>query len=121
MSGASTGTSPVGDPQLARSPRSTLRKAGLTALTVVVPLVVYFVLPLDSEFGEFVAALLVIAAAASLIPISIRQAQILAWASGLFARNSSPAKGWLLRAAVAAPACSRARTAIESGTPTDLK
>jgi hypothetical protein len=76
MSGASTGTSPVGDPQLARSPRSTLRKAGLTALTVVVPLVVYFVLPLDSEFGEFVAALLVIAAAASLIPISIRQAQM---------------------------------------------
>ena len=76
MSGASTGTSPVGDPQLASSPRSTLRKAGLTVLTVVVPLVVYFVLPLDSEFGEFVAALLVIAAAASLIPISIRQAQM---------------------------------------------
>lgn len=76
MSGASTGTSPVGDSQLASSPRSTLRKAGLTVLTVVVPLVVYFVLPLDSEFGEFVAALLVIAAAASLIPISIRQAQM---------------------------------------------
>ena len=69
-------TSPIiGDAFVAGSPRSTLRKAMLTVLTVVVPIVSFFVLPLDREFGELIAALLVIGAAASLIPISIRQAQ----------------------------------------------
>ena len=47
----------------------------LTVLTIVVPVVAYFLVPLDKEFGELIAAMLVIAAAASLIPISIRQAQ----------------------------------------------
>jgi len=47
----------------------------LTVLTIVVPVVAFFLLPLDSEFGELIAAMLVIAAAASLVPLSIRQAQ----------------------------------------------
>ncbi len=77
MSGASTGISPEGgDAQVTGVPRSTLRKALLTVLTIVVPLVVYFALPLDREFGELIAVLLVVSAAASLIPLSVRQAQM---------------------------------------------
>jgi voltage-gated potassium channel len=77
MSEASTGTSPevlvgAGAP----APRSTLRKAALTVLTIVLPIAAYFVLPLDKEFGRLLAALLVIFAAGALIPISIRQAQM---------------------------------------------
>ena len=53
-----------------------MRKTALTVLTVVVPVVVYFVLPLDKEFGKLLAVVLVVVAAASLIPISIRQAQL---------------------------------------------
>src|SRR4051794_30401964 len=77
MSEASTGISPLsGETFSLRPRRSTLRKAMLTVLTIVVPIVVYFVLPLDRSFGVLLAAVLVIAAAASLIPISIRQAQL---------------------------------------------
>ena len=77
MSDASTGQVPVADLQsFLRPKRSTVRKAGLTTLTVVVPVVVYFALPLDRESGELIALLLVITAAASLIPLSIRQAQM---------------------------------------------
>lgn len=75
MSEASTGPSPADPVPLARSSRSLARKAALTVLTVVVPVVVYFVLPLDREFGQLIATLLVIFTAASLIPLSIRQAQ----------------------------------------------
>ena len=52
------------------------RKLVLSALIVGVPIVVYFVLPLDKEFGEVLAMVLVVATAGSLIPISIRQAQL---------------------------------------------
>jgi len=76
MSEASTGTSPVAGEPIVRPRRSTHRKAALSVLTIVVPLVVYFVLPLDREFGELIAAVLVIVAASSLIPLSIRQAQM---------------------------------------------
>ena len=77
MSDASTSPAPVADFQsFLRPKRSTVRKAGLTMLTVVVPVVVYFALPLDRESGELIALLLVITAAASLIPLSIRQAQM---------------------------------------------
>jgi len=77
MSEASTGNSPAAGGTFSLRPRrSTLRKAVLTVLTIVVPIVVYFVLPLDKEFGVLIATALVITAAASLIPISIRQAQL---------------------------------------------
>lgn len=56
--------------------RRAMRKTALTVLTVVVPVVFYFVIPLDKEFGIVLAVVLVVAAAASLIPISIRQAQL---------------------------------------------
>jgi hypothetical protein len=77
MSEASTGNSP--DASLLAGPTHTwraLRKTSLTVLTVVVPVVVYFVMPLDKEFGKLLAVLLVLVSAASLIPISIRQAQL---------------------------------------------
>ena len=48
----------------------------MTVLTIVVPVVVYFAMPLDREFGVLIATVLVITAAASLIPLSIRQAQM---------------------------------------------
>jgi Ion channel len=77
MSEASTGNSPeTSAPEHERRTRRTIRKAALTVLTVVVPVVVYFLLPLDKESGKLLATALVIAAAASLIPISIRQAQL---------------------------------------------
>jgi hypothetical protein len=76
MSEASTGPSPAIDAEpVTPAPRSPLRKLALTVLTIVVPLVVYFVLPLDRESGQLIAGLLVITTAASLIPISIKQAQ----------------------------------------------
>jgi hypothetical protein len=81
MSEASTGTSPAAGDPLVRPSRSTGRKALLTVLTVVVPIVVYFVLPLDREFGALIASLLVITAAASLIPLSIRQAQMVLYSA----------------------------------------
>ena len=77
MSEASTGSSQellVGPAPSA--PRSTLRKAALTVLTIVLPIAAYFVLPLDKEFGRLLAVLLVVFAAGALIPISIRQAQM---------------------------------------------
>lgn len=76
MSEASSATSPAASEPYVRPSRTTGRKALLTVLTVVVPVVVYFLLPLDREFGELIASLLVITAAASLIPLSIRQAQM---------------------------------------------
>lgn len=76
MSEASTGNSSAAGESVVRPIRSTGRKAVLTVLTVVVPVVVYFLLPLDKEFGELIATVLVVVAAASLIPISIRQAQM---------------------------------------------
>ena len=39
-------------------------------------MVVYFVIPLDKRLGKVLAVVLVVVAAASLIPISIRQAQL---------------------------------------------
>ena len=75
MSEASAVTSPADGEPTVRPPRSTLRKAVVTVLTIVVPVVAYFVVPLDREFGEVLAAMLVVFAAAALIPISIRQAQ----------------------------------------------
>jgi hypothetical protein len=60
-----------------------VRKLVLTGLTVVVPMVVYFVLPLDDELGRVLALVLVVLAAASLIPLSIRQA-------GLVLRSPDP-------------------------------
>ena len=53
-----------------------LRKVMTMILTVVLPFVVYFVLPLKGDSGEFLAAALVVAAAGLLIPLSIRQAQL---------------------------------------------
>jgi hypothetical protein len=77
MAEASTGTSPAAGRTFSLHPRrSTLRKAVLTFLTIVVPVVIYFLLPLDREFGVLIATVLVITAAASLIPLSIRQAQM---------------------------------------------
>jgi voltage-gated potassium channel len=78
MSERSTGTSaglPAPATVQARPPRSGVRKIGLTLLTVVVPFVAYFAIPLDKEFGRLLAVALVLVAAASLIPLSIRQAQ----------------------------------------------
>jgi Ion channel len=71
------GTSPelVVEPER-RAPRSTLRKAASTVLTIVLPIAAYFLLPLDKEFGRLLATLLVVFAAGALIPISIRQAQM---------------------------------------------
>ena len=77
MSEASTDTSPeVSAPaQEARTHRA-IRKTALTLLTIAVPVVVYFVLPLDKDLGKVLAVVMVVVAAASLIPISIRQAQL---------------------------------------------
>jgi hypothetical protein len=79
---ANTAEELLGDEEAAASglPR---RKIVLTVLTVVVPMVVYFVLPLEDEVGRVFALVLVVVAAASLIPISIRQA-------GLVLRSADP-------------------------------
>lgn len=63
--------------------RLPVRKLVLMVFTVVVPMAVYFVLPLDDELGKVLALVLVVVAAASLIPISIRQA-------GLVLRSEDP-------------------------------
>jgi len=52
------------------------RKIVLTALTALVPLAVYFVLPLDDRVGKVLAVALVIASAAALVPLSIHQARL---------------------------------------------
>ncbi len=69
--------------QQARIRKLPLRKFVLMILTIAVPTAVYFLLPLDDEFGEVLALVLVVLTAASLIPISIRQA-------GLVLRSSDP-------------------------------
>jgi hypothetical protein len=56
--------------------RRAINKAMVMVITVGVPVVTYFLLPLDSEFGVLLATVLVFAAAASLIPLSVRQAQL---------------------------------------------
>jgi uncharacterized membrane protein YqjE len=60
-----------------------VRKIVVTVVTVIVPMVVYFVIPLDDELGKVLALVLVVGAAASLIPMSIRQA-------GLVLRSPDP-------------------------------
>jgi uncharacterized membrane protein YqjE len=79
---ANTAEELLGDEEAAAS-RLPRRKIVLTVLTVVVPMVVYFVLPLEDEVGRVFALVLVVVAAASLIPISIRQA-------GLVLRSADP-------------------------------
>jgi hypothetical protein len=63
--------------------RLPVRKLVMTVLTVVLPMAVYFVLPLDDKGGKVLALVLVVLAAASLIPLSIRQA-------GLVLRSPAP-------------------------------
>jgi hypothetical protein len=53
-----------------------LRKLMWTILTLTVPLAVYFLLPLDGEFGAILAGVLVLAAAGSLVPLSFQQARL---------------------------------------------
>jgi len=88
MSEASTGTSPAASPlQLTGIPHSHIptRKIVLTALTALVPLALYFVIPLDDRIGKVLAVGLVIASAAALLPLSIHQARlVLKSASPLF-------------------------------------
>jgi hypothetical protein len=76
MSEASTGTSPEVSAPAQAATRRAMRKTALTVLIVVVPVLLYFVIPLDKEFGRLLAVALVVLTAASLIPISIRQAQL---------------------------------------------
>src|SRR5262245_46856486 len=52
------------------------RKIVLTALTALVPLAIYFVIPLDDRLGKVLAVVLVVVAAAALLPLSIRQARL---------------------------------------------
>ena len=52
------------------------RKIVLTALTALVPLAVYFVIPLDDRLGKVLAVVLVVCAAAALLPLSVRQARL---------------------------------------------
>jgi hypothetical protein len=52
------------------------RKLAWMALTASIPLAVYFLIPLDKEFGDLLALLLVITVAGSLIPLSFRQARL---------------------------------------------
>ena len=52
------------------------RKIVLTALTALVPLAAYFVVPLDHRLGKVLAVVLVVAAAACLLPLSIHQARL---------------------------------------------
>ena len=60
-----------------------VRKFVLMLLTVMIPMAVYFVVPLDDELGKVVALVVVVLSAASLIPLSIRQA-------GLVLRSTDP-------------------------------
>jgi voltage-gated potassium channel len=52
------------------------RKLVLTALTALIPLAIYFVIPLDDRLGKVLAVVLVVCAAAALLPLSIRQARL---------------------------------------------
>jgi Ion channel len=52
------------------------RKIVLTALTAIVPLVVYFVIPLDHRLGKVLAVVLVVSAAAALLPLSVHHARL---------------------------------------------
>ena len=58
------------------SPHISARKIVLTALTALVPLAAYFVVPLDHRLGKVLAVVLVVAAAACLLPLSIHQARL---------------------------------------------
>ena len=75
----------AGDNQSAPAPSQSLgfphapiptRKIVLTALTALVPLAIYFVIPLDDRLGKVLAVVLVLCAAAALLPLSIRQARL---------------------------------------------
>jgi hypothetical protein len=75
----------AGENQLAQSPAQSpgiphaaipRRKLVLTALTALVPLVIFFVIPLDGRLGKVLAVVLVVSAAAALLPLSIRQARL---------------------------------------------
>jgi hypothetical protein len=57
-------------------PHISTRKIVLTALTALVPLAAYFVVPLDHRLGKVLAVVLVVAAAACLLPLSIHQARL---------------------------------------------
>jgi hypothetical protein len=77
MSEASTGTSQgTSTSSDAAHTRRAVRKTLWTVLTIVVPIVAYFVMPLDREFGKLLAVVLVVGAAAALIPMSIHQARL---------------------------------------------
>src|SRR4051812_13019135 len=52
------------------------RKIVVTALTALVPLLLYFVIPLDDRVGKVLAVALVIGSAAALLPLSIHQARL---------------------------------------------
>lgn len=52
------------------------RKLVWMILTASIPLAVYFLLPLDDDFGDLLALLLVVGVAGSLIPLSFRQARL---------------------------------------------
>jgi len=79
----------AGDDQLAQTPSQSTsqspgtahahiprRKLVLTALTALVPLGLFFVIPLDDRLGKILAVVLVVSAAAALLPLSIRQARL---------------------------------------------
>jgi voltage-gated potassium channel len=52
------------------------RKIVATVLTALVPLVIFFVIPLDDRLGKVLAVVLVVCTAAALLPISIHQARL---------------------------------------------
>jgi hypothetical protein len=52
------------------------RKIVLTALTALVPLAIFFVIPLDHRLGKVLAVVLVVCAAAALLPLSVHQARL---------------------------------------------
>jgi hypothetical protein len=78
----------AGDNQSARTPSASTsqalgfphapiprRKIVLTALTALIPLAAFFVIPLDDRLGKVLAVVLVVCAAAALLPLSLRQAR----------------------------------------------
>jgi hypothetical protein len=52
------------------------RKIVLTALTALIPLGLYFVIPLDDRLGKVLAVVLVVGAAAALLPLSVHHARL---------------------------------------------
>ena len=52
------------------------RKLVYTGLTIVVPLAIYFLIPLDGRLGEVLAVGLVLATVGSLVPLSFQQARL---------------------------------------------